>query len=52
MELKAVHDYTGAQYPSLADYIARKRRQKLSCVSLASALTMIAVLFDGCRSIS
>ena len=52
MELKPVNNYRGAQYPSLADYLAQKNDAgTVSGLTLAIALSLVALLLGGCRSI-
>ena len=53
MELEPVRNYSGARYPSLAAYMAAQRRRgRVVRMTLAAGLAMLAVLFNGCRSIS
>jgi len=53
MELKGVHNYSGAQYPVLGDYLAEKQRARgVPLLTLAAALAMLATLLGGCTNIS
>jgi len=48
MKLKPVHNYTGARYPCLADYLSHSKGRRLSAFPLAIALAMLSALLSGC----
>ena len=53
MELKPVRSYSGARYPTLAEYLAAKRRDgRIVRLTLAAAFALLAALSSGCQSIS
>ncbi len=53
MELRPVQHYRGAQYPSLADHLGRRKRAgRLQAWQVAFALATLAALMGGCSNIS
>ncbi len=49
MELTPVRGYKGANYPTAAEYLARRHAGHLALtVALAAALTALAALLQGC----
>ena len=53
MKLSAVRNYKGAQYPTMADYLAKKESCLLSSgLTLAVLLGMLATLLGGCAHIA
>ena len=53
LQVKAVRDYEGADYPSLEDYYASKHDSSLlSQLALGAAMAALACVMSGCQSVS
>ena len=49
MKLKPVRRYSGAEYPTLAEYFAKSEKVWMApALRLAIALAMLAALLSGC----